>query len=112
MTDINTALFPFTRIVGQEKMKKALLLNVIDPSIGGVLIKGEKGTAKSTAVRSMGQFLPERPAVKGCVYRCDPRQKRLCPDCMAKLASGGRLETVMVPMRVTELPLNATEDRV
>ena len=113
MSDINTALFPFTRIVGQEKMKKALLLNVIDPSIGGVLIKGEKGTAKSTAVRSMGQFLPDRPAVKGCVYRCDPRQtKRLCPDCRAKLERGEALETVMVPMRVTELPLNATEDRV
>ncbi len=94
-------------------MKKALLLNVIDPSIGGVLIKGEKGTAKSTAVRSMGQFLPDRLAVKGCVYRCDPAQrKRLCPDCQAKLARGEELETVTVPMRVTELPLNATEDRV
>ena len=63
MAEMNTALFPFTRIVGQDRMKKALLLNVVDPSIGGVLIKGEKGTAKSTAVRSMGQFLPPRPAV-------------------------------------------------
>lgn len=113
MSETQTALFPFTRIVGQEKMKKALLLNVIDPSIGGVLIKGEKGTAKSTAVRSMGQFLPDRPAVKGCVYRCDPRfPKRLCMDCKDKLARGETLETVMVPMRVTELPLNSTEDRV
>jgi len=113
MSDTHSALFPFTRIVGQEKMKKALLLNVIDPSIGGVLIKGEKGTAKSTAVRSMSQFLPDRPAVKGCVYRCDPRfPKRLCMDCKERLARGENLETVMVPMTVTELPLNSTEDRV
>lgn len=113
MAEMNTALFPFTRIVGQDRMKRALLLNVVDPSIGGVLIKGEKGTAKSTAVRSMGQFLPPRPAVKGCVFRCDPRfPKRLCADCREKLARGETLETEMVPMKVTELPLNATEDRV
>jgi len=113
MSESQTALFPFTRIVGQEKMKRALLLNVIDPAIGGVLIKGEKGTAKSTAVRSMGQFLPPRPAVKGCVFRCDPRfPKRLCADCREKIARGETLETMEVPMRVTELPLNATEDRV
>ncbi|AGI48140.1 protoporphyrin IX magnesium-chelatase [Thermoplasmatales archaeon BRNA1] len=106
-------MFPFTRVVKQEKMKRALLLNVIDPTIGGVLIKGEKGTAKSTAVRSMSQFLPSRPAVKGCVYRCDPRfPKRLCADCQEKLANGEKLEKITVPMKVVELPLNATEDRV
>lgn len=112
MTEMQT-LFPFVRIVRQEKMKRALLLNVIDPGIGGVLIKGEKGTAKSTAVRSMAQFLPGRPAVGGCAYRCDPRRpKRLCADCRARLEAGEKLETVEVPMRVIELPLNATEDRV
>jgi len=112
MTEMQT-LFPFTRVVKQDKMKRALLLNVIDPGIGGVLIKGEKGTAKSTAVRSMIQFLPDRPAVKGCVYHCDPRYpKRLCADCQAKIAAGEKLETETVPMRVIELPLNATEDRV
>ncbi len=112
MAEMQT-LFPFVRIVKQEKMKKALLLNVVDPSIGGVLIKGEKGTAKSTAVRSMAQFLPERPAVKGCVYRCDPRYpKRMCAECQAKIAGGEKPETATVPMKVIELPLNATEDRV
>ena len=59
-------VFPFTRIVGQENMKRALMLNVIDPGIGGVLIKGEKGTAKSTPVRSMNAILPYREVVKGC----------------------------------------------
>lgn len=113
MEETETTLFPFTKIVKQEKMKRALLLNVIDPTIGGVLIKGEKGTAKSTAVRSMEQFLPSRPAVKGCAYRCDPRfPKRLCADCKARIAAGEKLETVNVPMKVVELPLNATEDRV
>ena len=113
MEETETTLFPFTRIVKQDKMKRALLLNVIDPTIGGVLIKGEKGTAKSTAVRSMEQFLPSRPAVKGCAYRCDPRfPKRLCADCKARIAAGEKLETVNVPMKVVELPLNATEDRV
>ncbi len=112
MAEMQT-LFPFVRIVKQDKMKRALLLNVVDPSIGGVLIKGEKGTAKSTAVRSMAQFLPARPAVKGCAYRCDPRYpKRLCADCQARIAAGEGLETVKVPMKVIELPLNATEDRV
>ena len=65
MEETETTLFPFTRIVKQDKMKRALLLNVIDPTIGGVLIKGEKGTAQSTAVRSMAQFLPSTPAVSG-----------------------------------------------
>jgi len=106
-------LFPFTRIVKQEKMKRALLLNVVDPGIGGVLIKGEKGTAKSTAVRSMEQFLPARPVVKGCAYHCDPRfPKRFCADCLERIANGEKLETVMAPMKVVELPLSATEDRV
>lgn len=106
-------LFPFTRIVKQDRMKKALLLNVVDPGIGGVLIRGQKGTAKSTAVRSMVQFLPSRQAVKGCAYHCDPAHpKRLCADCRAKIERGEELETETVPMRVVELPLNATEDRV
>ena len=108
-----STVFPFTRIVKQDRMKRALLLNVVDPGIGGVLIKGEKGTAKSTAVRSMAQFLPARDAVKGCVYHCDPHYpQRLCADCLGKLTKAGKLETETVPMRVVELPLNATEDRV
>ncbi|MDO5852561.1 MAG: AAA family ATPase, partial [Thermoplasmata archaeon] len=105
-------LFPFTSIVGQEDMKRALLLNIVDPGIGGVLIKGEKGTAKSTTVRSLAQILPPRASVAGCPFNCDPsRTDRLCPYCAEKLAKGP-LETTEEPMRVVELPLSATEDRV
>ena len=106
-------LFPFAAIVGQEQMKTALLLNIVDPGIGGVLIRGEKGTAKSTTVRSLAQVLPEVEHVKGCMYRCNPKQsKRYCPDCAEAIASGVKLETEISPMRVVELPLSATEDRI
>ena len=66
------AVYPFTAIVGQEEMKKALLLSVVMPSLGGVLIKGEKGTAKSTAVRAAAALLPDLRAVTGCACHCDP----------------------------------------
>jgi magnesium chelatase subunit I len=106
-------LFPFVSIVGQEDMKKALLLNIIDPSIGGALIKGEKGTAKSTTVRSLAQILPFRETVIGCPFNCDPnRPDSLCPECDRKMAEGKPLNSGMSPMRVVELPLSATEDRV
>ena len=62
------AYFPFTAIVGQEKMKRALILNLINPALGGVLIKGEKGTAKSTAVRALTEVLPERMEAEGCPF--------------------------------------------
>jgi len=106
-------LFPFVSIVGQEDMKRALLLNMIDPSIGGALIKGEKGTAKSTTVRSLAKILPCRETVEGCPFNCDPtRPDMLCPYCAEKLAKGEKLESRKVRMRVVELPLSATEDRV
>lgn len=106
-------LFPFVRIVGQENMKKALLLNIVDPSIGGVLIRGEKGTAKSTAVRSLSQVLPPINAVKGCVFHCDPSfPKRMCVHCQEKLSKGEKLVPESLPMSVVELPLSATEDRI
>jgi magnesium chelatase subunit I len=106
-------LFPFVSIVGQEDMKRALLLNMVDPGIGGALIKGEKGTAKSTTVRSLAQILPYRDTVEGCVFNCDPsRPDRLCPYCAEKLAKGEKLVPEQVQMRVVELPLSATEDRV
>jgi magnesium chelatase subunit I len=107
------ALFPFVSIVGQEDMKLALMLNIVDPGIGGVLIKGEKGTAKSTTVRSLQQILPDAESVEGCVFNCDPsRPDRLCPYCAEKLASGKELPRITRRMRVVELPLSATEDRV
>jgi len=105
--------FPFTSIVGQEKMKRALLLNVIDPSIGGVLIKGEKGTAKSTAVRSLAQLLPERIVMKGCSFVCDHASPgKACSTCQERMAKGEAIPPETVRMRVVELPLSATEDRV
>ena len=106
-------LFPFVSIVGQEDMKRALLLNIVDPGIGGALIKGEKGTAKSTTVRSLAQILPSRNTVRRCAFNCDPsRPDRLCPYCSDRLSKGEGLESEDVPMRVVELPLSATEDRV
>ena len=81
--------FPFTRIVGQDNMKRALMLNVIDPGIGGVLIKGEKGTAKSTTVRSMNSVLPFRNVVQGCPFRCEyGRVERYCPYCKERYDKG------------------------
>ena len=107
------AVFPFTEVVGQEDMKRALMLNVVDPGIGGVLIKGEKGTAKSTTVRSMNRVLPHRTVVKGCPFRCEfSREDRYCPYCRERLAKGEKLEPETVRMRVIDLPLSATEDRV
>ena len=94
-------------------MKKALLLNIIDPSIGGALLKGEKGTAKSTTVRSLAQILPFRETVEGCPFNCDPNKPdSLCPECAEKLAQGKELKAAKNRMRVVELPLSATEDRV
>jgi len=109
----NHPVYPFSAIVGQEAMKDALLANIVFPSIGGVLIRGEKGTAKSTTVRALADLLPERDAVKGCVFRCTPADPgNLCESCRAAIAGGGVPETVPARMRVVELPLCATEDRV
>ena len=85
--------FPFTAIVGQEDMKLGLILNVIDPKIGGLLAFGEKGTAKSTAVRALAELLPEIAVVKDCPFRCDPDDpSSLCSACREKLARGETLE--------------------
>src|SRR5438094_4211591 len=103
---------PFSAIVGQEQMKKALLLNAIDPAIGGVLIRGDRGTAKSSAVRALARLLPEYEAVEGCPYRCDPAiPARYCDDCRRR-ATAGPLPITRLPMRIVELPINASEDRL
>ena len=105
--------YPFTAIVGQEEMKLALLLNVVAPSIGGVLIMGHRGTGKTTAVRSLADLLPPITKVRGCVYGCDPSDANaLCADCAARLHVEARLPRERAPVRVVELPLGATEDRV
>ncbi|MGI8917208.1 MAG: magnesium chelatase ATPase subunit I [Pyrinomonadaceae bacterium] len=105
--------FPFTAIVGQEEMKLGLILNVIDPSIGGVLIMGHRGTGKSTAVRGLAELLPEVWVAKRCIYRCNPADmKTACDFCREQLASKGKLERERVQVAVIDLPLGATEDRV
>lgn len=103
----------FTAIIGQEDMKTALVLNAINPSLGGVLIRGEKGTAKSTAVRALAQLLPEYNVVCGCQFGCDPEDKaHLCDRCLARVNNGEALESRTVKMKVIDLPVSATEDRV
>ena len=105
-------VYPFSAIVGQEEMKESLILNTIYPAIGGVLIRGEKGTAKSTAVRALADLLPSRTVVKGCACGCQwGKWEDLCADCRERF-SDGVMEKEIVPMSVVELPLNSTEDRV
>jgi magnesium chelatase subunit D len=106
-------VFPFTAIVGQESMKLALILNAIVPTIGGVLIRGEKGTGKSTAVRALARLLPEHSVVEGCHYGCDPADRdALCVECRGRVATKGTLPSHRRRMRVVELPINSSEDRV
>ena len=107
------AVYPFAALVGQEDMKLGLILNVIDPSIGGVLIMGHRGTGKSTAVRGLADLLPERWVAKQCPYHCDPADdKNACNECRAQLRSGNKLQRERTRVEVVELPLGATEDRV
>ena len=93
-------------------MKKALVLNVVNPRLGGVLIQGEKGTAKSTAVRALADLLPPRLCIKGCKFHDDPNDKsNWCDECHEKYDNAAP-ETEELPMKVVELPVSATEDRV
>jgi len=109
MAGNNRKNYPFTAIVGQEEMRLALLLNVVDPLIGGVLIMGHRGTGKSTAVRALGDLLPQITVVEGCPYNCDPLDKlNLCEQCRQNKKPG----TKQTAVPVVELPLGATEDRV
>ena len=106
--------FPFSAIVGQDEMKLAILIAAVDPTIGGVLVFGDRGTGKSTAVRALAALLPKMRAVVGCVYGCDPAGTAgVCEDC-ARLrgATAAALKSHLVPVPVVDLPLGATEDRV
>ncbi|MFE7763487.1 putative cobaltochelatase [Streptomyces sp. NPDC057438] len=99
--------FPFTAVVGQGDLQLALLLNAISPRIGGVLVRGEKGTAKSTAVRALAALLPQVEVVVGCRFSCDPAEPDpACPDGPHEPASQTR------PARMVELPVGASEDRL
>ena len=105
--------YPFSAIVGQEEMKLALILNAIQPAIGGVLIRGEKGTAKSTAVRALAAVLPELTLVSDCPFSCPPDQpEAMCSSCRNRLDKGESLPVSHRRMRVVDLPINASEDRV
>jgi magnesium chelatase subunit I len=93
-------------------MKLALILNAVNPNLGGVLIRGEKGTAKSTAVRALAELLPLQKRVVGCRFGCDPNDEAyFCSECCKKSASNA-LEYIEAPMSVVDLPVSATEDRV
>lgn len=111
-------IYPFTAIVGQEQMKQALILNMVYPQIGGVLIKGEKGTAKSTAVRGLRDVMPTRYENEGCVYHCLPEDANYwCADCKAlKKQSGDGNSTArglkLSKLQIVTLPIGASEDRV
>ncbi|RMH69662.1 MAG: hypothetical protein D6675_11970 [Gemmatimonadetes bacterium] len=104
---------PFSAIVGQDELKLALILNTINPRIGGLLVRGPKGTGKSTAVYALAHLLPEREIVSGCRYNCLATQEEyLCADCQARLSAGEPLPTVSRKMQVIPLPLSISEDRL
>jgi len=106
-------IYPFTAIVGQNRMRRALILNAIEPRIGGVLIRGERGTAKSTAARALAALLPPVSVVQGCRFGCDPdKPVTWCTECRERFSKGEAptVETRQTPF--INLPISATEDRV
>src|SRR5512136_2519045 len=108
------AIYPFTAIVGQERMKRALILNAVDTRIGGVLIRGERGTAKSTAARALAALLPQVKVVEDCRFGCDPEKPSTwCTECKERFAASNH--SLPFHERTTpfvNLPVSATEDRV
>jgi magnesium chelatase subunit D len=105
--------FPFTAILGQDKMKMGLVLNVIDPQIGGILLTGQQGTGKSTAVRSLVELMPQIEIIKGCEFSCDPNSDvdNLCQNCIDKKEIR-KIDTEFRDMLLVNLPLGVTEDMV
>ncbi|MGE4527521.1 MAG: ATP-binding protein [Rhodospirillaceae bacterium] len=113
MNPDSPSVYPFVAIVGQETLKKSLILNVINPGLSGVLIRGEKGTAKSTAVRALADLLPEIAVVDGDPFQSDPADpKTMAPEVRARFEAGEALPVRRRKVRVVELPISATEDRV
>ena len=105
-------VYPFSAVVGQEKLKLALILNAVNPRIGGVLISGAKGTGKSSIVRAFIDLLPEIEVVDGCPFNCSPTDPtNMCENCLL-LQRRGPLPEKKTKMRIVQLPLGATEDRV
>jgi magnesium chelatase subunit D len=107
------AAFPFTAVVSQEQVKIALLLNAVSHEVGGVLIRGQRGTAKSTLARALVDLLPEMEVVADCAFSCDPNDiECLCGNCTEILALEGALPVARTRMKMVTLPLNATEEMV
>ena len=111
MSEKTEPRFPFTAIVGPTGMKRALIRNAVNTRIGGgVLIRGKKGTAKSTAVRSLANLLPEVSVLRGCPYSCPPENRQgLCQWCQPQ---GEYALAVTRQVRIVDLPVGATEDRL
>ncbi len=104
--------YPLTAIVGQERMKRALILNAINPQIGGVLIRGERGTAKSTAARALAALLPPIAVVSDCPFNCDPIQPaQACEQCQ-RYPNVKEMKIIQKSTAFVDLPVSATEDRV
>ncbi|MBN1288759.1 MAG: VWA domain-containing protein [Actinobacteria bacterium] len=106
-------VYPFSAVVGQQQVRTALLLNAISPAVGGVLIRGRRGTAKSTLARGLAHLLPEQDIVSNCPFSCDPGDiESLCNMCAEKLAREGSLPAGREKIEIITLPLNATEEMV
>ena len=103
--------YPFSALVGQSLLKKGLLVNAVDPTIGGVLLRGEKGTGKTTAVRSFAAVLPPKEVARECRFGC-VKGVPPCDECRERESSGERVAYEERPVEVVDLPLNASEDRV
>jgi magnesium chelatase subunit I len=105
-------VFPFSAIVGQDDMKLALICSAVDPSIGGVLVFGDRGTGKSTAIRALAALLPPMRAIVGCRYACDPADPDAwCSECRER-SPAVTLKVRSIPVPVVDMPLGVTEDRV
>ena len=104
--------YPFSAIVGQPLLKRSLIYNAVDGTIGGVLIFGQRGTAKSTAVRALADLLPEQDVVEGCPFGCDPKDPdHMCDGCRSSYEKG-TMKVARRKMRVVDLPVSSTEDRI
>ena len=107
------SIFPFTAIVGQERMRRALILNAVDTRIGGVLIRGERGTAKSTAARPLAALLPKVYVVNDCRFGCDPdKPATWCTECKERFEGVTKIPAHVRTTSFVNLPVSATEDRV